>query len=245
MRFMAVSIAALLLTGCGGEAPYDPRGVDREETLLSVSATGEAETRPDEARFQAGVNNWAASARAASEANAEDIRAVVTALKSAGVADKDIQTRSVSVQRIDYGERRGQYQASNVVGVTVRDIDKTGDIVTAVTEAGANIVSGPDLRMSDPEAAANSAYGAAYKAARSRAEAYADAAGMEIARVLTIRDMGGAQGGRYLPGAVPAAPPPVAMQVRTEQAAANDGTFMTGRTTSSVAVQVDFALVAK
>ena len=247
MRFTAVPLAALLLAGCGGETPYDPRGVDHEETLLSVSATGEAETRPDQARFQAGVNNWAASARAASEANAEDIREIVAALKAAGVAEKDIQTRTVSVQRIDYGERRGQYQASNVVAVTVRDVDKTGDVVTAVTEAGANIVSGPDLRMSDPEKAANSAYGAAYKAARARAEAYAEAAGMEIARVLTIRDMGGAQGGRYLPGAVPAAPPPpIAMQMRTEQAMAGDaGMFMTGQTTSAVAVQVDFALVPK
>lgn len=245
MRSIAVPLAALSLAACG-ETPYDPRGVDHEETLLSVSATGEAETRPDEARFQAGVNNWAASARAASEANAKQIREVVAALKAAGVAEKDIQTRTVSVQRIDYGERRGQYQASNIVAVTVRDVDKTGDVVTAVTEAGANIVSGPDLRMSDPEKAANSAYGAAYKAARARAEAYAEAAGMEIARVLTIRDMGGAQGGRYLPGAVPVAPPPpVNMGMRTEQASAGDGMFMAGQTTSAVAVQVDFALVPK
>jgi len=246
MRSIAVPFIALVLAGCG-ETPYDPRGVDHEETLLSVSATGEAETRPDQARFQAGVNNWAATARAASEANAKQIREIVAALKAAGVAEKDVQTRTVSVQRIDYGERRGQYQASNIVSVTVRDVDQTGEVVTAVTEAGANIVSGPDLRMSDPEKAANSAYGAAYKAARARAEAYAEAAGMEISRVLTIRDMGGAQGNRYLPGAVPVAPPPppIAMQVRAEEASADGGMFMTGQTTSAVAVQVDFALVPK
>ena len=100
MRFTAVPFAALgalALAGCG-DTPYDPRGVDHEETLLSVSATGEAETRPDQARFQAGVNNWAASARAASEANAKQIREIVAALQAAGVAEKDIQTRTVSVQ---------------------------------------------------------------------------------------------------------------------------------------------------
>ena len=224
---------ALTLAACS-EAPYDPRGVDRDETLLSVSATGEAETRPDEARFQAGVNNWAASARAASEANAED-------------AQPDIQTRTVGVQRIDYGDRRGQYQASNIVAVTVRDVDRTGQVVTAVTDAGANIVSGPDFRMSDAENAATSAYGAAYRAARARAEAYAEAAGMEISRVLSIRDAGGVQGSRYLPGAVPAAPPPpvnVALP-QAEQASGAGGMIMSGQTTSAVAVQVDFALVPK
>ncbi len=242
---LAPLAGALALAACS-DASYDPRGVDHDETLLSVSATGEAETRPDQARFQAGVNNFAASARAASVANAEDIREIVAALRQAGVAEKDIQTRSVSVQRIDWGDRKGQFQASNIVAVTVRDVDKTGEAVTAVTEAGANIVSGPDLRMSDAETAANSAYGAAYKAARKRAEAYAEAAGMEISRVLSIRDAGGSQGNRYLPGAVPVAPPPpmvdTAAYARPEE---GGGLVMTGQTTSSVAVQVDFALVPK
>lgn len=246
IRKLVPLAGALVLAACG-ETPYDPRGVDREETLLSVSATGEAETRPDEARFQAGVNNWAASARAASDANAEDIREIVAALRAAGVAENDIQTRNVGVQRIDYGDRRGQYQASNIVAVTVREVDRTGEVISAVTDAGANIVSGPDLRMAEPEKAANTAYGAAYKAARARAEAYAEAAGMEISRVLTIRDMGGAQGNRYLPGAVPVAPPPppIATDVAMARPESGGGMVMAGQTTSAVAVQVDFALVPK
>ena len=241
---------ALALTACSDPA-YDPRGVDHAETLLSVSAVGEAKSRPDEARFQAGINSWARNAKDASAANAEDIREVVAALKGAGIAEKDIQTRTVGIQRIDWGDKKGQFQASNVVSVTVRDIEKAGDAVTAVTEAGANLMSGPDLRMSDPEAATNSAYGNAFKAARARADAYAEAAGMKVSRVLTIRDAGGSQGQRYIPGAPP---PPVAPQntsyrgVAVEQAsmdASSNGIVMPGQTTSAVAVQVDFALIAK
>ena len=232
------------LTGCSNTS-YDPRGIDHDETLLSVSATGEAETRPDQARFEAGINTWAPTARAASDASGEQIDKIIGALRTAGVAEKDIQTRNVGVQRIDYGPRKGQYQASNIVAVTVRDVDKTGAAVSAVTDAGANIVSGPDLRMADAEKAANSAYGSAYRAARARAQAYADAAGMKITRVLSIRDAGGSQGNRYLPGATPVAPPPV--RIATEQAAVGNvsGMVLPGQTTSNVAVQVDFALVPK
>ncbi len=233
--------------------PPDPRGIDRNETLLSVSASGHAESRPDKAEFQAGIETFAASATAASAANATKIAEIVTALEKVGVDEKDIQTRAVSVSRVEYGARRGQYQASNVVNVTMRRADRVSEAVTAVTEAGANVLSGPNLSMTDPEAVANVAYANAYKAARNRAEAYAEAADMEIARVIYIRDAGGQQGQTYLRGAdamaiqteqsssprmaVPVAqpPPPAVMPPRV----------MLGTTASDVFIQVDFALRAK
>ena len=242
--------APLALAACGS-SPSDPRGVDRAETLLSVSATGEAESRPDEAFFQVGVENFGRTGEAASTANRADIAELLGALKAAGVAEKDIQTRAVNIQRIEWGDRKGQYQATNVVAVTVRDITKADQAVTAASSAGANVMSGPDLRMSDPELAANTAYANAYTNARKRAEVYAAAAGMEISRVLYIRDAGGSQGGRWFAGAqataadaaMRGAPPPV-MAVSTEEMAQGSA-IMAGQTTSSVTVQVDFALREK
>ena len=245
---------AMLLSACG-DTVYDPRGVEKAETLLSVSASGQADTRPDEAYFQAGVQNWAANAEAASQETQDDIEEIVASLRELGIAEEDIQTSAVNVQRIDWGDRRGQFQASNTLSVRVREIDTAGAAVTAATGVGANIVSGPDLRLSDPEAAANTAYANAYTAALARAEAYADAAGMEVSRVLYIRDAGGQQGNRWIAGAqatamdaaAAAPPPPVAPQVvRTQpmpEEEARSSTIMPGQTTSSVNVQVDFALV--
>lgn len=247
IRCLAPALAGLplLLAACGQASP-DPRGVDRAETLLSVSATGHAEARPDKAEFQAGIQTWARSAREASAANAEKIGEIVDALGKLGIAEKDIQTRAVSVDRIDWGDRKGQFQAVNTVNVTVRKVDTAGAAVAAVTEAGANIVNGPNLSMSDPEATANLAYADAYKAARRRAEAYAKAAGMEVSRVLYIRDAGGSQGSRYLPAAevaarMEAAPPAVVLQAAPapEQGGAR---IMAGQTASDVSIQVDFAL---
>lgn len=249
-RTAATAALTLALAACGGGAD-DARGIDRNETLLSVSASGRAETRPDRAQFQAGIETWAATARAASEANGEKIAEIVAALRELGVAERDIQTRAVSVNRIDYGDRRGQFQAANVVEVTLRDPERAGAAVAAVTEAGANIVSGPNLSMADPETAANQAYANAYKAARRRAEAYAEAAEMEIARVLYIRDAGGTQGQAWLRGAdataveaaaasVPVAPPPPPVAIPMPEQGSPG--LMTGTTRSEVYIQVDFAL---
>jgi len=252
MKYLLFCVTApLSLAACGDRAD-EARGVDHGETLLSVSASGQAESRPDQAQFQAGIETFAGNARAASEANQEKIAEIVAALRELGVAEGDIQTRAVTVRRVEYGDRKGQYQAANVVEVTMRNPDRAGEAVTAVTEANANIVSGPSLSMTDPEATANLAYADAYKAARKRAEAYAKAAGMEVSRVLYIRDAGGTQGQTYLRGAeamadsmmvqtqsaAPPPPPPVAMPRPEERSPS----MMVGTTRSDVYIQVDFAL---
>src|SRR5688500_1570554 len=189
MRRFALPLAALALTACERAAP-DPRGVGRDETLLTVTATGRADTRPDEARLQLGVQSNAPSAGDASRLNREKMDRVTAALARLGVKPDDLQTRNLSLQRIDYGPERGRFRADNMVEVKLRDMSKVGEAVTVATEAGANVLSGPELRVSDRESANRSAYAAAYRAARSRAEAYAAAADLKIARVLAIYDGG-------------------------------------------------------
>ena len=224
------------LAACG-DKPADPRGVDHDETLLSVSATGRSETRPDEARFTAGVSSIAASADAATQRNNETMAKVAAALKAFGVAEKDLQTRQLTVNRIDWGANRGKYEAVNQVEVRMRAVDKAGEAVAATTQAGANVLSGPTLRVSDQEAATKSAYAAAYRAARARADAYAGAAGLKIDRVLTIRDGGGGES------------PPMAYDFAYEQAAPQvvnaAPPFNPGVNESQVSVRVDFALTPK
>jgi uncharacterized protein len=153
----------LPLAACARHVP-DPRGVDRDETLLVVTATGRNETRPDEARLTLGVSSRAPTSEAASAANAAKMRRVTDALARLGVKPDDLQTRNLQLQRIGYGPERGQFQAENTVEVRLRDPARAGQAVSAVAAAGANVLSGPDLRVSDREAASRSAYAAAYRA---------------------------------------------------------------------------------
>ncbi|HEX6741815.1 MAG TPA: SIMPL domain-containing protein [Sphingomicrobium sp.] len=238
MRSVVLIIATLGLAACS-RAPADPRGVDHDETLLTVTASGRADTRPDEAHLQLGVQSQAASAGEASRLNRDKMTRVTDALAKLGVKPDDLQTRNLTLSRIDYGRERGQFRAYNVVDVKMRNMARVGDAVTAVTEAGANVMSGPDLRVSDREAASKSAYAAAYRAARARAEAYAGAAGLKIDRVLAIRD-----GGDSGPIVETGYATDMAMRVAPEQAAAPPPPvpFSAGQNTTVVSVRVDFAL---
>jgi len=238
MRRLALPLLIALGLAACGRAPADPRGVDHDETLLTVTATGRADARPDEARLQLGVQSDAPSAGEASRLNREKMDRVTGALSRLGVKPDDLQTQNLSLSRINYGAERGRYRAYNTVEVTLRDMGKVGEAVTAVTEAGANVLSGPNLRVSDREAANKSAYAAAYRAARARAEAYAGAAGLKIARVLAIRDGGDSRSYDMNASAVGMevanAPPPPVEQMSVP--------FSAGRNTTEVQVRVDFAL---
>ena len=250
-KLILAASAPLALAACTDRAD-EARGVDHGETLLSVSASGQAESRPDRAQFNAGIETFARNATAASEANAEKIEEIVVALRDLGVAEEDIQTQNVSVRRIEWGDRKGQYQASNVFEVTLDDPDLAANAISAVTEAGANVLSGPSLTMSDPEEVLNLAYADAYEAASGRAAAYAEAAGMEISRVLYIRDAGGQQGQNWIRGAEVMDQAMVeSAAIRTQNVApppappAMSPGMMVGTTRTNVHIQVDFALREK
>lgn len=238
MRIMMLAVPiGLTLTGC--DKVTDPRGVDRDEVLLQVVATGRTDTRPDEARFTAGVQTLAGSAAAASAGNNRVMERVAAALERLGVKEDDLQTRQITLARIDYGPERGRFQANNMIEVRVRDLKRAGEAIAATTEAGANVLSGPNLNVADPEAASRSAYAQAYKAARARAEAYAAAAGLKVARVLAIRDGGDSNPIPYIGDGVmveQAAAPPVVTAAPPVRP---------GMNASQVQVRADFALNAK
>ena len=128
----------------------------------------------------------------------------------------------------------------------MRNVGRAGEAATRATEAGANVISGPALRIADPEKANRGAYINAFRAARTRAEAYAEAAGMKIARVLTIRDGGQFGGGGGYPqpvmeqamDAVAMAPPQVVSPPPPPS-------IRPGTTLTRVSVSVDFALEPK
>jgi uncharacterized protein YggE len=228
----SVALLCLSLAACD-RPPPDARGLQRDEVLVQISASGRADTRPDEARFTAGVSTIAPTAAAASAGNSEAINRVVAALRGLGIRPEDVQTRSITLNRLDYGPNRGRFEANNQIEVRIRDLTKAGQAIAAATEAGANVLSGPNLDVADPEAASRAAYAAAYRAARARAESYAEAAALRIDRVLAIRDIHGDDG--------PIAMEEMAVDAARQQAVAAPP-VMAGRNSSEVRIRVDFAL---
>ena len=169
-------------------------------TRLDIAATGEVTRVPDLAVISTGVVTRATGATAAIRANAARMERVRAALKSAGIADRDIQTSSINLNP-EYSYQQNKppvltgYTASNQVSVRFRDIGETGKILDALVAEGANQINGPSLTIEKPEAAMDEARLKAIANGRARADLYARGLGMRVVRLLSVSESGG-YGGR-------------------------------------------------
>ncbi|HWA23833.1 MAG TPA: SIMPL domain-containing protein [Caulobacterales bacterium] len=197
----AILSAFLVLATLAGapayaQAPMPARpAMMMEGALLTVVAEGRTKIAPDIATINVGVVTEAPTADAAVAKNTAQMNKVMAALKRVGIADKDIQTSSLSVNpQYQYGENQppklNGYQANNNVTVKVRNLKNVGKAVDSVVTDGSNQVSGISFGLDDDTKAMDLARTDAVKKARARAEIYAAAAGLKVDRILSISEAG-------------------------------------------------------
>ena len=179
--------------------------IERGNALLTVVAEGRTTRQPDLAVFSAGVTTQAKTAAAALAENSNAMTKVVAELKRAGIAARDIQTSNLSINPVYAQQTRPVdepqapvivgYQVSNQVTIRQRKLGDYGKVIDTLVSAGANQVNGPSFQLDNSDAALDEARIAAMKAARARAELYARAAGLRVARIVSI-----SEGQNYQPG---------------------------------------------
>ncbi len=244
----AMSACAQMPTALSGNAEaassFHPNSI-QPETTLSVSAEASVKREPDIAYITAGVREESETAQEAMAAQAEAMSGVFDALAAAGVAKKDMQTSNLSLQPVyDYeqvtvekGRTRNEqrlrgYVASNQLTVKVRDLDRLGETLDSLVTAGGNTFSGISFSLDDPSEAMNEARQKAMKDAMARAELLAGAAGLRVARIVSINESGG-----YMPQ-----PVQMARMAMAEAADSYSTPIAGGEVGYSVSVHVLFEL---
>jgi uncharacterized protein YggE len=197
----AALLAILSFLLCGLAIAQDASSNGRS---ISVTGTGEAAARPDQATVNAGIQNVAATVVQASSDNQATVERIMDALVKQGIERKHIQTTNYSIWPEQRQDPRGNgdvtitgYHVSNVVNVTINNIEKVGEVLAAVTNAGANSIHGVNFGVKDTAALEQSARAAAMDDARDRAAALAKLAGVELGEVMTISMSSG--GGHPMP----------------------------------------------
>ena len=205
----ALSLALVAALGALAASPAAAQStvpaIERGNALLTVIAEGRTTRQPELAVFSAGVTTQAKTAGEALADNSRAMTRVVAELKRAGIAARDIQTSNLSINPVYLQQTRPveepqapvivAYQVSNQVTVRQRKLGDYGKVIDTLVSAGANQVNGPSFQLDNSDAALDEARIAAMTAARARAELYAKAAGLRVARIVSI-----SEGQNYQPG---------------------------------------------
>jgi uncharacterized protein YggE len=202
---VAVGVALMLsvvgLTGCSSEGTSLSGGnfkfsLNNQQEGIWVNGEGKVYATPDVAVLTLGIESQEASvAEAQSEANVA-MDKVMSALKDAGIADKDIQTRYFSIQQVTKWDDKTQqnivvgYQVTNTVTAKVRDIAKTGDVIDVVVAAGGDLtrINNINFTVDDPTPYYNQAREKAFADAAAKAKQLAGLSGVGLGKVTYVSE---------------------------------------------------------
>ena len=190
-------LAGLVLAVALGPAmaPRSARAVDdtTPDRTISVGGTGTITLVPDVADLHVGVVIQRPKVRDARDAAAAAMQGVVKALLAAGIAERDIQTTTLSLTPVyqyptNASPRITGYEMRNGVVATIRNLDKIADAIDGALTSGATTLDGITFRVDDPTAAEAQARAQAMKNARVKADALAGAAGVTIVGIASISE---------------------------------------------------------
>jgi uncharacterized protein YggE len=212
--------------------------VPQTQRSITVVGVGRVSLVPDIARIEVGAE---ARASTVAEAKAEvdrQIDAIMAALVERGIAERDVQTSHYGIyfERETYPgpareggpalDTQGAYRVSNMLQVTVRNVDAAGDILDGVVEAGANQVYGVTFTVADDSKWQSEARKNAVADAVARGEELASLTGVELGEVKVVSEVIGS------------GPVPVAYAER----AMGGGGIAPGKLELSTQVQVTFSI---
>jgi uncharacterized protein YggE len=197
-RLILLFIACMVLAAAsiGGAAAQEETPKER---LIHTSATGTVTTTPDQAEISVSVQTESLDPKLAQAQNAVIMTQVMTALKEAGVADKDLKTTGFSMYPVydDSGsyffKNIRYYQVTNTLLIRVTDVKQTGDLLDLAVANGANNVNGVTFTLSEEkqQGLRDEALTEAVGLARADADTVAKAAGLTITGVREITVGGG------------------------------------------------------
>jgi uncharacterized protein YggE len=165
-----VAATLLLVVGIGGSEPAQGAEPTPSHRTLAVVGSGSVSAAPDTAVWSfGGVESRADTTRVVLKQNNRSINRMIVELKKLGFVRADIRTENVSVFANHRGTKVTGFIANNQVSVTVRALGKSGAIIAAVTDAGANNVFGPQLSIADQADIREQAIDAAFDQAAQKA----------------------------------------------------------------------------
>lgn len=198
LLFAALLTVLLVQPARAQEEPEGP--TVPEDRFIVVSGQARVAAEPDQATVRLGVVTQDPEAVEALEQNRLLIQEVISATTALEIPEEQIQTEVLRLSPVQ--EQVGPepqtgppeisaFEARNVVSVTVEDLEMLGDLIDAVTAAGANVIQGINFEVTNRDELVAEARRQAIMDARNTAETLLAPLDAELGNVMVVRSFGG------------------------------------------------------
>jgi len=160
---------------------------------ITVVGEGKVKIEPDLARAVIGVNTVGDTVEEATGKSAETMERLYAALTELGIAEKDFQTAGYSLWTDRQPKPDGLY-------VTIRDLNRVGEVLDAAIKAGANTIHSLSFGLADTESLESEARTKAVADAHRKAKELAELIGAQVGPALEISEVIASGGGYYQGG---------------------------------------------
>jgi hypothetical protein len=203
----------------------------RAEDYIAVNASGWVEAVPDRLDLSVSVRATGKDVEALQREVDATTRQLAAAALELGIAEEDIDTARLSV-RPDYewrdGERRYRGQTvQREVGLTLRALDRYGELVAALSRFDIDTLGPPRLGHSNLDALRLEAMDRALEQGFAKARRIASGIGAELGEVLRVEEQ----------GAAPPSPMPRVAAAESMNTGAPDVQFGKQRITAAVSMR--------
>jgi len=186
--------------GSTGDGPTGSAAAEERklEDTSKLTVRGEAELRKpaDQLRLNIGVVTEGDEAASTLRENTDRMKAVVAAIEKIGLTDDEYKTGRFRI-RPTYSRRPRQpaadwkpkitgYEVVNSIVVRTKQLDLAGKLIETANKAGANTVDVVAFELADPRTHRAEAIRDATKNAVADARTLAEAAGLDLVRIIII-----------------------------------------------------------
>lgn len=188
----------LLLAGLAATAPLAAASAQETPSRpgsVTVTGTGEVERAPDRARILVAVLNRGASVADVVAANREASEAALARIEELGIPREDVATVDFQVfetpeefTRDGQPRARPPFTATHRLSILLDDVERAGEVAGAILDGQAMTFQGITFELERSEEAQDEALRRAVADARRQAQVLAEAAGVELGRILRIGD---------------------------------------------------------
>jgi len=195
MRLFAIALLLAATLSCHADSTNDS-----SPATVSVTGEGVVSVAPDMAMVNVGVVTQAGDAATALAANNQAMSALNKVLDRFEIEKRHRRTSNFNISpRYERRSNDGRppkitsYEVSNQLSIRYGKIDRLGKLLDAVVQSGSNLIGGISFGNTDEKKHRDEARRLAVADATHKAALYAEAAGVQLGKVMSIAEAGAPQ----------------------------------------------------